>query len=197
MTGKKLAAARKELASARKAVDALRVATHPDDEEDHWKDFLHCLTRFWNKTQSALKGDPRFYNSPHVKHVKAAQKSDDLIRYLARARDSDEHRHDEIAGVIPGGFEHVSLNGRLRVRNPRITINGVTMDLPPAPGQRRRAVRAEMRLRPVRNEQQTYDVPQTHAGQDISGDSAATLAELGLAFYASILDGLARDGWDS
>lgn len=66
MPGKKLAAAQKELAFAKKAVDGLRIATDPDEEEYHWKEFIGRLTRFWNKTESALKGDPKFYKSPHV-----------------------------------------------------------------------------------------------------------------------------------
>lgn len=130
MSGKKLAAAQKELAFAKKAVDGLRTATAPDEEEYHWKEFIGRLTRFWNKTESALKGDPKFYKSPHVERVKGALKSDELIRYLSQARHADEHRHEEITGVMPGGVENVSSSGQVRVRNPKITINGVTMDVP-------------------------------------------------------------------
>lgn len=197
MSGKKLAAAQKELAFAKKAVDGLRIATAPDDEEHHWKEFIGRLTRFWNKTESALKGDPKFYKSPHVERVKGALKSDELIRYLSQARHSDEHRHEEITGVVPGGVENVSSTGQVRVRNPKITINGVTMDVPPPPGFTQRKVRAELRLNPVRNRQQTYEVPRLHNGQPIGDTSPVTFAELGLAFYESVLDGLARDGWDS
>ncbi|MFV8595065.1 hypothetical protein ACNRBS_11200 [Ralstonia pseudosolanacearum] len=197
MSGKKLAAAQKELAFAKKAVDGLRTATAPDEEEYHWKEFIGRLTRFWNKTESALKGDPKFYKSPHVERVKGALKSDELIRYLSQARDADEHRHEEITGVMPGGVENVSSSGQVRVRNPKITINGVTMDVPPPPGFSRRVVRAELRLRAVRNRQQTYEIPRTHDGQHIGDASPVALAALGLAFYESVLDGLARDGWDS
>ncbi|BEU51447.1 hypothetical protein [Ralstonia pseudosolanacearum] len=197
MSGKKLAAAQKELAFAKKAVDGLRTATAPDEEEYHWKEFIGRLTRFWNKTESALKGDPKFYKSPHVERVKGALKSDELIRYLSQARHADEHRHEEITGVMPGGVENVSSSGQVRVRNPKITINGVTMDVPPPPGFSRRVVRAELRLRAVRNRQQTYEIPRTHDGQHIGDASPVALAALGLAFYESVLDGLARDGWDS
>lgn len=197
MSGKKLAAAQKELAFAKKVVDGLRTATAPDEEEYHWKEFIGRLTRFWNKTESALKGDPKFYKSPHVERVKGALKSDELIRYLSQARHADEHRHEEITGVMPGGVENVSSSGQVRVRNPKITINGVTMDVPPPPGFSRRVVRAELRLRAVRNRQQTYEIPRTHDGQHIGDASPVALAALGLAFYESVLDGLARDGWDS
>lgn len=91
----------------------------------------------------------------------------------------------------------MSQNGQVRVRNPKITINGVTMNVPPPQGFSRRSVRAELRLRAVRNRQQTYEIPRTHDGQPIGDASPVALAELGLAFYESVLDGLARDGWDS
>jgi hypothetical protein len=198
VAGTKLIAARKELAFAKTALNNLKVARGPDDEDTHWKEFIGRLTRFWNKTESALKGDPKFYNSPHVKRVKAALKSDELIRYLSQARHADEHRHDDTTGVMPGGFENVSTtDSSFRVRNPRITIGGVTVDVPPPPGYHRRTVRAELRLRAVKNREQTYDVPRLHAGQDISLATIQTYGELGLAFYKSILDGLERDGWDS
>ncbi|WP_175771968.1 hypothetical protein [Paraburkholderia phenazinium] len=198
MTGKKLIAARKEIAFAKKALDDLKTADGPDDEDLSWKEFIGRLTRFWNKTESALKGDPKFYNSPHVKRVKAALKSDELIRYLSQARHADEHRHEETTDVMPGGFENISSSdSRFRVRNPKITINGVTMDVPPPPGYRRQSVKAELRLRAVNNRDQTYEAPRTHAGRDISLASIRTYAELGLAFYESILNALEQDGWDS
>ncbi|MCA7936889.1 hypothetical protein [Burkholderia cepacia] len=198
MAGIKLVAARKEIALARKALDRLKAASSPDDEETHWKECISRLTRFWNKTESALKGDPKFFNSPHVKRVKIALKSDELIRYLSQARHADEHRHEETTSVMPGGFENVAIsNANMRVRNPKITISGVTMDVPPPPGYRRRAARAELRLKAVKNRDQTYDVPRTHAGQDITLASVQTYAELGLVFYESVLDGLERDGWDA
>ncbi|HKR44538.1 MAG TPA: hypothetical protein VJU59_33520 [Paraburkholderia sp.] len=198
MAGTKLIAARKELALARKAFDGLKEASSSDQEESHWKEFIGRLTRFWNKTESALKGDPKFFNSPHVKRVKVALKSDELIRYLSQARHADEHRHEETTNVMPGGFENVAIaDTRMRIRNPKITINGVTMDVPPPPGYQRRAVRAELRLTAVKNRDQVYDVPRTHAGQDITLASVQNYAELGLAFYESVLDGLERDGWDT
>lgn len=189
-------AARKELRLAKVALDSLKAAAGPDEEEQHWKEFISRLTRFWNKTESALKGDPQFFNSPHVKRVKMALKTDELIRYLSQARHADEHRHEDTTDVIPGGFEIVSGDGRIRIRNPRMTINGITMDIPPPPGFLRKAVRAELRLRTVNNRDKAYEVPRTHTGQDISCASIQSYAELGLAFYESILDGLERDGWD-
>jgi hypothetical protein len=71
------------------------------------------------------------------------------------------------------------------------------MDVPPPPGYRRRSVEAELRLRAVNNRDRTYEVPHTHAGHNIAFASIQTYAELGLAFYDSILIGLEQDGWDS
>lgn len=198
LAGTKLIAARKELALAQTALDGLKTANTPDEEDTHWKEFIGRLTRFWNKTESALKGDPKFFNSPHVKRVKVARKSDELIRYLMQARHADEHGHEETTHVMPGGFENVSTtDSSFRVRNPKVTISGVTMEVPPPPGYRRRDVRAELRVRAIKNRDQTFDVPRTHAGQDIALASVQTFAELGLAFYESVLNGLERDGWDA
>ena len=164
----RLAAARKELELARCAIDAMRSATDLNDFDSHWKDFAGRTTRVWNKTESALKGDPRFYNSAHVKRVKSAKKDDPLIRYLTHLRDVDEHSHADTTTKMPAGFVNISADGRVWARNPKITINGVTMDLAPPPGFARKIVGAELRAVPVTSRGKTYEVPTTHLGKTLS-----------------------------
>jgi hypothetical protein len=198
MAGKKLEAARRELDFARQALEGLRQAkSDPGREDFYWKEFIGRLTRFWNKTLSAVNGDPRFTNSPTVKRVNTARKKDELIQYLMQARHADEHRHEEVTSVMPEGFVNISADGRVWARNPKITIGGVTMDVPPAPGFTRKKVSAELRLNKARNKDQVYEVPRTHLGQDIALASLTTCAELGLAFYESVLGGLVAEGWDA
>ncbi|MEM5331962.1 hypothetical protein VSR34_36260 [Paraburkholderia sp. JHI2823] len=161
------------------------------------KAFAGHTTRVWNKTESALKGDPRFYNAKHVKRYKAARKDDALISYLAHLRDVDEHSHVDTTTTLPPGFVNISADGRVWARNPKITINGVTMDLPPPPGFKQKIVGAELRACPVTSRGKTYDVPTAHLGQDITAVTLVELAEFALAFYTGFIDGLASEGWDS
>jgi len=96
---------------AAKSIDRMKATTDLDEFDAEWKDFVNRTTRVWNKTEFALKGDPRFYNSHHVKRVKAAKRDDELIRYLAHLRDVDEHTHTETTTQLPAGFVNMSNDG--------------------------------------------------------------------------------------
>jgi hypothetical protein len=181
MAGTKLTAARRELAFAAHALDSMKSATDLAEFDAQWKIFAGHTTRVSNKTESALKGDPRFYNSGHVKRYKAVRKGDALISYLAHLRDVDEHSHIDTTATLPAGFVNISADGRVWARNPKITINGVTMDVPPPPGFNRKIVGAELRACPVTSRGKTYEVPTTHLGNDITAATLVELAKLALA----------------
>lgn len=196
MTGNKLTAARKELLLAAKSIERMKAATDLSEFDAQWKDFVNRTTRVWNKTESALKGDPRFYNSRHVKRVKAAKKDDELIRYLAHLRDVEEHSHAETTTELPAGFVNISSDGLMWARNVKMTIGGVSVDLPPPPGFSRKIVGAELRANAVTSRGITYEVPRFHLGQDIFAATLVELAEMGLKFYTSFIDDLETEGWD-
>ncbi|MGF6534296.1 hypothetical protein P3T20_005100 [Paraburkholderia sp. GAS206C] len=155
------------------------------------------VARVWNKTESALKGDARFYNSQHVKRVKAARKDDELIRSLAHLREVDEHSHEETTAEMPAGFVNISTDGSVWARNPRGTICGVTMNVTPPPSFVRKIVGAELRARSVTSRGKTYDIPSQHQGNNIFAAPLVELAERGLRFCRSFIDDLAAEGWDA
>lgn len=194
--GKKLEAAREELSRARACVDGMSRAKSLVEFDDEWKECIARLSRFWYKTKVSLQGDPRFFNSPHVKEANAAQKGDALIRYISQARNADEHGIDDIT-LKKGGsvalnptevdgvrvLENISFsNGVLRFDAP----HGATISFDPA----------SVLPQPVRNRGQEYPVPNQHMGKPITPTSLIEFAGLGVSFYERILNGLDADGWD-
>jgi hypothetical protein len=197
--GRKLDAAKAELGFAKTAVERMRNAPTLAEFDFQWKEFLGRTTRVWNKTEADLKGDPRFYNSPHVTRVKDARKKDDLIRYAARARDADEHTADPITGEMDAGPEYTFTfpdGNYATIRNPTATIDGKTFPIGAWGHSAERFAPAEVYAMPVTVRGQTYDVPTRHRDDAITGLTLIRFAELTLSFYEEFIDDLQRDGWD-
>ncbi|WP_244808006.1 hypothetical protein [Caballeronia zhejiangensis] len=200
--GKRLNAARTELRFAREAIEAMKAARTIAELDVHWKEFLSRTTRIWNKTEASLKGDPKFFNSVHTKRAKEAQKRDPLIKYLARARDADEHTIDPITEEIPAGPEYRvdGPNGSwISLRDVKLTRADGKPETIPIRVEGFTSVRfapAEIFALPAVTRGQTTPVPDSHNGHPIAEHTMVAFAELGLAFYTSIIDGLENDGWD-
>jgi hypothetical protein len=174
-----------------------------DEFEEQWKEILGRLTRFWNKTQASLLGDPRFTNSPHVKRVKQDLKKDALIQYLARARDADEHTSADITGQIEAGmqYEFQTPDGKfsMMMRNPTLTFgDGTSMPLPLRPVGATKAffAPAEVFAKEVTTRGVLYAVPTMYAGTPIADTKLTTFATLGIEYYERFLDVMVADGWD-
>lgn len=199
--GKRLDAARGEIEKAKEALESMKNANDPKTFDSEWKDLLGRLTRMWNKTQAVLKGDPRFTNSPSAKMIQKARKSDPLIRYLAQARDTEEHSADPITGELAAGLE-----GRFEfpdgnwatIRSPEIVLpDGTKIPLGFAGHSHVRFAPAEVFAKPVTNRGVTYDVPTSHAGGPLLSHDLVHFGFLAIRFYESALDGLVAEGWDA
>ncbi|PVX71835.1 hypothetical protein [Paraburkholderia unamae] len=197
--GKKLDAARRELDLARSALAKMETASDVEEFDLQWKEVLGRLTRLWNKTQASLKGDPRFTNAPQVKAVQSDLKSDPLVQYLARARDADEHRSEDITGKIEAGvrFEFDTPKGKLFMRAPNITLDdGTELKATVRGASREYFAPAEVYAVTVNHRGKAYAPPNSHAGRALEDMRPITLARLGIEYYERFLESMARDGWD-
>jgi hypothetical protein len=192
--GKKLEAARSELRMAEQAIRDMRVAKDLDALDRAWKDFLGRLTRIWNKTEAALKGDPKYYDSARYKNANRLRKDDELLQYLAKARDADEHTVGDVTMKIPAGLQIDAAipGGKIMIRNLEINGRQVKVD---APGAKVTFRPSEVWPLPATTRGRTYHPPSSHAGESLE-QSIFVYADKGLAFYAAFIEGLAGDGWD-
>jgi hypothetical protein len=189
MTNATLAAAKIELELARSAAQRMEEANTLEDFDFQWKQFLGRIRRVWYKTLAAFKGNPRFFNSAQYKRVNEALTSDELVCYLAKARDADEHTVEDITQRVPSGWAiPLSGGGHLVFHEPATNgqPNGFSPDLNPhAVFQPERIAAA-----PATTKGRTYPVPKWHEGNAIESRSILTFARLGLAYYAKFLDRL-------
>jgi hypothetical protein len=187
-----LTAAKNELGLAKTAAQKMEAATTLEDFDFHWKQFLSRIRRMWYKTLAAFKNDPRFFSSPHFKRVNEALTNDELVCYLAKARDADEHTVEEITRRVSSGWE-IALPSGGYLLFPEVTADGrptsFSPDLNPHAIFRAERVTAA----PATTRGQTYPVPKMHKGTPIESRSILTFARLGLEYYAEFLDGLEAD----
>lgn len=180
-----LESAKKELASATRALEAMRGATTFEVFEEEWRDFLNCLEKVWVKTE---RGCQQFRNKfePWQGRYTALRRKDMLLKYLKQARDADNHSIQEVAEVKPG---HTTMNfvnpkggyiHRMQIRNGQLAhYEGDPMIVENHP-PRVEAV-------PVKNHGKWINPPTQHLEKRVESLHPAHLGELGIAFYEGFL----------
>ena len=175
-----------ELARARTALDAMRVAPTLDVHEESWKEFLRRIERCWNKVVAHYGKSPKWtgWNSKYER----LRRTDELLCYLLNARGAEEHTVNEITEKKPGfvginpAFGNVLIIDRLTVRNGVIDIKSpmpIKIDIQ----------QPKVNINPVTNRGRTYPVPGTHLGVAVDSTDLVKLAELGIVFYeTAVLD---------
>lgn len=81
--------------SAQRATSALAEASNPDDQYDHWVDFLSAWKAVYNHIEQAAKSSPK--EMQWYGNVKAERRGDPLLSYLFAARNDEEHGTDKSA----------------------------------------------------------------------------------------------------
>lgn len=176
----------RELKQAKDALASMDAAKTVSDLEALWKRFLHQLERTWNKAEAHYSRSPK-WSGWHGKYAQA-RKKDELLVYLTKARDADEHGIEDISqkemgsiGIGPaeptGTFSlsvRVDEHGQIQVKE---ASGPVKIDVIPA----------RVRLLPVTTRGRTYDVPENHLGKPINSSNLSELAQMALAFYEDFL----------
>jgi len=180
-----LKAAKKELESARRALELMKTATSFELFDEEWRDFLNCLEKIWNKAERGCQQVKNKFQPWQGKYTNLRRK-DMLLRYLKHARDADNHSIQEVAEIKPG---HRSINfanprggyiKKMEIRNGEIAhYEGdpmIVRDHPPT-----------IEAVKVKNSGKWYNLPSTHLGKKVVSNHPVLLAELGLDFYEGFL----------
>jgi hypothetical protein len=180
-----LDAAKKELESARRAVQLMKSAESFDLFDEEWRDFLNCLEKLWNKTErGCLHVKNKF--QPWQGKCSSLRRKDMLLRYLKQARDADNHSIQEVSEIKPSHRAMNFANSKGGYIKKMVISNGqvehyegdpmVVTDHP-----------ATIEAIKVKNSGNWYNPPSTHLGKPVTSTHPAVLAELGLSFYDNFL----------
>lgn len=176
----------KELQQAKDALASMDAAKTLGELESLWKRFLHHLERTWNKAEAHYSRSPK-WSGWHGKYGQA-RKKDELLVYLVKARDADEHGIEDISqtenstvdvGIPqnPGPISislSVGLDRVVQIHHASGPVKVIT-----TPGR--------VRLLPVTTRGRTYEVPKHHLGRPVDMSNLSELAQMGIAFYEDFL----------
>ena len=156
------------------------------DFEDAWQDLLGCLEKSWHKIERARQPFRNKFE-PWQGRFKKRRKDDPLLRYLAHARNADEHTLEETVVHRPAHrtinpaygnslyIEHMEIRG-----GQIVSYSGnkplVVQDYP-----------ARVELRRFRDSGAWYEPPAYHQGKKLQSREPVAVAKLGLRFYADFI----------
>jgi len=177
--------ARKELASARRALELMESSNSFELFDEEWRDFLNCIEKIWNKTE---RGCQQFKNKFHPWQGKytSLRRKDMLLRYLKHARDADNHSIQEVAEIKQAHrtMNFANSNGgyikSMKIRNGVIEhYEGDQMIVTDHP--------ATVEAIRVKNSGKWYNPPTTHLDTPLISQHPVVIAKLGLSFYENFL----------
>lgn len=178
---------REQFERAQNALEILTKAEDVREAYEAWTKFLQELDRVWNKAEAHFSRSQKWH-SWNGKFSRP-RKSDPLLRYLCKARNSEEHGIDDTANarrgylridpITPGAPLHIK---RLAIENGRVLHADI-----PTPFKVEQAP-AKLELLDVTNRDVVYKVPEQHLGKPLASREPADLGELALRFYETFLN---------
>jgi hypothetical protein len=174
--GEPLREATFELQSAESALERMRSASDLDGFEDAWRQYLGALQKVWVKTERGCQHVRESFE-PWQGKFKRQRKKDQLLRYLKHARNADQHSLQLILDDIP--------KQTVKAGGDTVYVGNLVVTIAP-----------RIELRPVEDSGKWYNPPVEHLGKALAERDPLKVAELGLTFYAGLVEQAARKFFD-
>ncbi len=181
----KLKAAKAELRSAKRSIEAMRSADDFEIFEEEWRDYLNCIEQLWNKVERSCQHKRNEFE-PWQGKFKRLRKKDMLLRYIKQARHAHSHSIQEVTEAKPASrsINFAQGNGGFIKNLTMVGENIVNYEGDPLEVIDRPARYAVVR---VSNEGKWYNPPTTHLGKRFISDSALDIAIAGAEFYEGFI----------
>ncbi|ACR11423.1 hypothetical protein TERTU_0535 [Teredinibacter turnerae T7901] len=178
--------AKKELESAKRAVEAMKNAESFDIFDEEWRDFLNCLEKVWVKTE---RGCQHIKNSfqPWQGRYSALRRKDMLLRYLKQARDADNHSIQPVAEYKAANRTLDFINAKGGQIKNLVIEGGQIVHYEGDPLVVRNNPASIQAIR-VKNSGNWYNPPTSHLNKKVSSLHPVHLAELGVQFYEAFIN---------
>jgi len=177
------------LHKAETALKAIRDSNSIHHIASAWTDFLSASATIFSKLEKGTKGNNRA--EPWFGRIKSERKTDELLRYIHHARNSDEHGIAEVVQKSMGfwaikGDVHIERletdgNGNVKIGK----IRGLNPQRPPELVLEP----ATVKLLPVHDDRfnDTFDPPTSHLGVKLESGSLLEVAEKSYVYMHRIL----------
>ncbi len=171
-----------ELEAAERALEAMRLAETRKDFHEAWQSFLDRLEKVWKMAERECQSFRQRFE-PFQGRYKKLRRDDELLAYLAHARNADQHTLQMISAfcavgfqieIPPGGKVEIKLDkqaGQLQIRGAKKADS-----LPPS-----------FVLFPFRDSDVQYNPPKNHLGSTLDENGPLPVAEKALEFYRAFV----------
>jgi len=178
-----LSSPKEELRDARAALERMDAAPDFDGVRRAWKNFLTHLEAVWKHTERAVQpAHSKFAPWQGVK--KRQRKGDELLQYLAQARDAHAHSIRPLAIVTPA-------SRRFSVRGHVETLEVVDNVVVEYKGSHPLEVHDQpetVHLLPVWNSGRWYNPPENHMGAPLTNLEPVAIGGVGLNWYIRFVE---------
>jgi len=180
--------AKRELASAEKAIRRMSGAQSIEDLEDEWKNFLNSIEKVWVKAERSCQHIRNEFQPWQGKFARE-RKKDALLKYIKHARNSDQHtlaegmqKKDASSSMYVEGGQGVTHIERLEIRDGKlIEYKGnkplIIENLP-----------NRVELLRVKDSSKWYNPPRSHKQVKLLWPAPVDVAVLGLEYYRDFIN---------
>ena len=173
----------KELARAKRELDALKAADDIRVRLDHWIEFLRAIERLWNKAEAAFSRSPKW--QPWQGKYVRLRRTDGLLCYMAQARNMEEHSDEPSAVALPGSMSIGRGGGEVFIE--KLVIDGQGKVAEYRGSHPIEVTPPRISTRAVDNRGVQINPPTSHLGHPIASD-VTSMADAGFAFYKAFLE---------
>ena len=160
-------------------------STNLDELEQHWKDFLSHLERFWYKSQAHFGRSPKWKS--WASSWQRERERDPLLNYLRLARGAHEHTLEEISARKSGSLTITAgPTGGGLLHGFEIANGVLTADVGAGSIQFTFSPDRVVTL-PIRSRGEDCPPPTTHLGESVNPENVVEMASAGYKYYERFL----------
>ncbi|RWB98869.1 MAG: hypothetical protein EOQ56_19230 [Mesorhizobium sp.] len=182
--------ANSRLAKARESVTAIGSATTYPSFQSAWTDFLLAANAIYSILERGAKGNQSSIN--WFGRAKGTRRKDPLLQYIHHARNADEHGIAPVTELVPGSVSIKGVGGNaVHIENLVINDGNFRAEVKPVNGSLPSITlqRPTAKLISVTDDRfgDTFDPPTHHLGTPILENSPLAVAELAIAYLATMM----------
>jgi hypothetical protein len=174
-----------ELKAAQNSFENMKNSNSFEEFEEHWKTYLFCIEKVWNKTERCCAEFGNF--QPWQGQYKTLRKKDELLQYLKQARDTDIHSIQDISTLKKSRLQINPVNKGEHYIEKMVIANGQLQHYEGDP-IKVEFTPATIKANRVKNNGRWYNPPKAHLGVQLSSKHPVEIAQHGIAFYTDFMD---------
>jgi len=173
-----------ELKAAQNSLENMRNSKSFEEFEEHWKTYLFCIEKVWNKIERSCMEFGDF--QPWQGQYKKLRKKDELLQYIKQARDTDNHSIQDLSTLKKSRLNMTPLNKGSHTIKHMVVVSGQLQHYEGDP-MKVEFTPATIKANRVKNNGRWYNPPRSHLGKRLGGKHPVEIAEHGIFFYTEFM----------